>query len=384
MRAAKQIFRQADMARKKKDEQDSFNETAALPFSQVGASAYFPFSDYAEPNAKCRIKAAKDAESVFAAFARDGQNAPAAEIMPAAKAKARAKPAVKQAEPAAAPIAEAAPAEATPKQAMPQQAAPKAGTMPAAAPAPQQAMPQQTVPAAEPVKTGAVKQPKPRLHYEGHRHRLRERFLKSDGRDMPDYELLELLLFRSVPRADTKPLAKDLLKQFGSLGGVFAAEQRQLMAVKGCGEAVAADLKLINAVTSRTLYSELPKRDVFQSWDRLIAYCRSVLAFEEREQFRVLFLDKKNGLICDEVLQTGTVDHTPVYPREVVKRALDNAASAIILVHNHPSGDPTPSRQDILMTKQLEELMKGMNIAIYDHLIISRNGYASLREMDLM
>jgi len=226
--------------------------------------------------------------------------------------------------------------------------------------------------------------PRPKLHYEGHRQRLRERFLRGGGRDMADYEFLELLLFRSVPRRDTKPLAKALLARFGSLNGVFAANMRHLTEIEGCGEAVAADLKIIGAAAERALYSEVARRNVFQSWDKLIAYCRAAMAFEEREQFRILFLDKKNGLIREEILQTGTVDHTPVYPRDVVKRALDNAASAIILVHNHPSGDPIPSRQDILMTKQLEQLLSGMNIAIHDHLIIGRNGYSSFRELELL
>lgn len=221
-------------------------------------------------------------------------------------------------------------------------------------------------------------------HYEGHRERLRRRFLENGGQDMPDYEFLELLLFRSQPRKDTKPLAKALLAHFGSLAEILSVDTRRLQEVKGCGETIAADLKIIGAVAARMLRSELPKRNIFTSWDKLVAYCRSVMAHENREQFRILFLDKKNGLIADKIIQTGTVDHTPVYPREVVKYALDFAASAIILVHNHPSGDPTPSRQDIAMTKKVQEMTKGMNITVHDHLIIGRNGYASLRDLNLL
>lgn len=223
----------------------------------------------------------------------------------------------------------------------------------------------------------------PQPHYEGHRQRLRQRFFSGSG-DMPDYEFLELLLFRSVPRRDTKPLAKALLAHFGNLAEIFAADIHRLQEVKGCGEAVAGDLKIIGAATARILRAELPRRDVFDSWEKLIAYCRSVMAFEVREQFRILFLDKKNGLIADEILQIGTVDHTYVYPRNAVKRALDLAASAVILLHNHPSGDPTPSRQDIAMTKKLQEVMEAMGITIHDHLIIGRNGHSSFRELDLL
>lgn len=225
---------------------------------------------------------------------------------------------------------------------------------------------------------------KERHHYDGHRQRLRQRFLDTGGQDMPDYEFLELLLFRSQSRKDTKPLAKALLAHFGSLAEILSVDIRRLQEVKGCGEAIATDLKIVGTAAARMLLSGLLKRDVFNSWDKVVAYCRSVMANEEREQFRVLFLDKKNGLIIDKIMQTGTVDHTPVYPRDVVKYALDFAASSLVLVHNHPSGDPTPSRQDIAMTTKLQEIAAGMNIIIYDHLIIGRNGYASFRKLDLL
>lgn len=221
-------------------------------------------------------------------------------------------------------------------------------------------------------------------HYEGHRKRLRQRFVKTDGQELADYEFLELLLFRSIPRADTKPLAKALLARFGSFADVLGADPHRLQEVPGCGPVVASDLKIIAAAAKRMTRADLRKRDIFSSWDKLIAYCKVVMAHETREQFRILFLDKKNGLIADEVHQTRTVDHTPVYPREVIRRALKLSASAIVLVHNHPSGDPSPSRQDIAMTMKLREIAEAMNIVIHDHIIIGRNAHASLRTMDLI
>jgi len=221
-------------------------------------------------------------------------------------------------------------------------------------------------------------------HYQGHRQRLRQRFLESEGAGLADYEFLELLLFRTIPRADTKPLAKALLARFGTLADVFGADIKLLQQVEGCGLAVAMDLKIIAALQGRVARSGLRHRDVFSSWDKLINYCQHVLAHETCEQFRVLFLDKKNGLIADEIQSRGTIDHTPVYPREVVKRALDLASSNIILLHNHPSGDPEPSEQDIIMTAKLVEVAKGLNIKILDHLIIGRNGYRSLKQLGLM
>jgi len=221
-------------------------------------------------------------------------------------------------------------------------------------------------------------------HYEGHRKRLRQRFTDTGGQGLADYELLELLLFRSIPRADTKPLAKALIRRFGSFADVLGADPQRLREVSGCGPTVATDLKIIAAAAGRMTQADLRKRDIFSSWDKMIAYCKVVMAHETREQFRILFLDKKNGLIADEVHQTGTVDHTPVYPREVIKRALELSSSAIVLVHNHPSGDPSPSRQDIAMTLKLREVAQAMNITIHDHIIIGRNAHYSFRAMDLL
>ncbi|UXM93883.1 DNA repair protein RadC [Bartonella sp. HY329] len=233
-------------------------------------------------------------------------------------------------------------------------------------------------------KKGKTKQPKEKMHYEGHRQRLRQRFIETDGQALADYELLELLLFRSVPRADTKPLAKALLQHFGTLADVLGADIKRLTDVKGCGDSIALDLKIIGTTITKANRASINKRNIFSSWDKVIDYCTSVMAHETIEQFRILFLDKKNGLITDEIHQSGTIDHIPVYPREVMKRALELSAAAIILIHNHPSGDPTPSREDISMTIKLMEVAKGLNITIIDHLIIGRNGHISLKSLDLI
>tara|TARA_R110002020_G_scaffold34066_4_gene103391 strand:+ start:6510 stop:7358 length:849 start_codon:yes stop_codon:yes gene_type:complete len=221
-------------------------------------------------------------------------------------------------------------------------------------------------------------------HYHGHRDRLRQRFRESGDRALADYELLELLLFRLIPRRDTKPIAKALLARFGSLPEVLGAPTGLLTEVKGVGDSVATDLKLVAAIAHRMLKGELKGRQVLASWSSVIEYCRAAMAFEAREQFRVLFLDKKNALIADEVQQTGTVDHTPVYPREVVKRALELSATAIILVHNHPSGDPTPSRADIEMTKLIIDTARPLGITVHDHIIIGKEGHASLKGLKLI
>lgn len=218
----------------------------------------------------------------------------------------------------------------------------------------------------------------------GHRERLRNRYFETNGVGFADYEYLELLLFRSIPRADTKKLAKALLARFGSLADVLGADIHLLQEVPGCGPAVARDIKIIAGVSERASRAELRKRDIFSSWDKVIAYCKAALAHESREQFRVLFLDKKNGLIADEVQQIGTVDHTPVYPREVVRRALQLSASALILVHNHPSGDPTPSRADISMTHTLKDVAGALGIVVHDHIIVARNGVTSFRTKKLL
>lgn len=232
------------------------------------------------------------------------------------------------------------------------------------------------------IKAEAAKE-KP--HYLGHRERLRERFASSGSGDaFADYELLELLLFRLIPRADTKPLAKALLARFGSLSEVLGAPPARLQEVKGIGAAVAIELKVVAAAAKRMARGEIQGREVLSSWEQVLDYCRAAMAFEEREQFRILFLDKKNGLIADEVQQTGTVDHTPVYPREVIKRALELSASALILVHNHPSGDPTPSRADIDMTKTIITTAKPLGIVVQDHIIIGKSGFASMKGMTLI
>ncbi len=220
----------------------------------------------------------------------------------------------------------------------------------------------------------------------GHRERLRDRFMEGGAGAIPDYELLELLLFRSIRRGDTKPLAKALIARFGSFAEVISAPVERLQEVTGVGIAVAVELKIVQASALRLAKGEVRNRPVLGSWNAIIDYCRSAMAFEEREQFRLLFLDKKNQLIKDEVQQEGTVDHTPVYTREVMKRALELelAASAIILVHNHPSGDPTPSIADVDMTKKIVSAADKLGILVHDHIIIGRKGHASLRNLQLI
>lgn len=221
-------------------------------------------------------------------------------------------------------------------------------------------------------------------HYLGHRDRLRQKFRENGHKSLADYELLELILFRSIPRRDTKPLAKQLLEEFGSFAEVVSAPMHRLEEINGLGTATVTDLKLIQAAASELIRGDILEKSLLGSWKSVLDYCRAAMAFEEVEQFRILFLDKKNRLIRDEVQQVGTIDHTPVYPREILKRALELSATAIILVHNHPSGDPTPSSADVKMTKKIVELMTNVGIAVHDHLIIARKGHASLKELDLM
>ncbi len=221
-------------------------------------------------------------------------------------------------------------------------------------------------------------------HYVGHRERLKERFRDGGSDALPDYELLELILFQAIRRADTKPLAKALLKEFGSFSEVLAAPEARLLEVDGVGEAVVHHLKVTHAAALRYAREPTRKRPLLDSWSAVIAHCKAAMAYEPIEQFRILFLDRKNMLIADEVQQHGTIDHTPVYPREVVKRALELSATAIILVHNHPSGDPTPSRADIEMTKQVVDTAAPLGIAIHDHIIIGRDGHVSLKGLKLM
>jgi DNA repair protein RadC len=221
-------------------------------------------------------------------------------------------------------------------------------------------------------------------HHLGHRDRLRERAKAGGLAALPDYELLELYLFRSIPMKDTKPTAKALLARFGDLAAVLAASTADLRTVAGIGENVALDLKLLHEATLRIGRADAGKRTVISSWTALLAYIRVALAHEPREQFRVLFLDKKNQLIADETMNQGTVDHAPVYPREVMRRALELSSSSVILVHNHPSGDPTPSGADVEMTRQVIEAGKALRITVHDHLVVGRDGVASLKALGLM
>jgi DNA repair protein RadC len=218
----------------------------------------------------------------------------------------------------------------------------------------------------------------------GHRERLRTRFLKGGADAMPDYELLELTLFAAVPRRDTKPLAKALLARFGSFAEVIAAPAARLMEIKGVGMSVVQQLKIVQAAAHRSAKTGVINRPVLSSWTALLDYCTAAMARVTNEEFRVLFLDRKNVLIADEVQNRGTVDHTPVYPREIVKRALELSASSIILVHNHPSGDPTPSKADIAMTREVVTAARTLGIAVHDHLVIGRGGHASFKSLGLL
>ncbi len=226
--------------------------------------------------------------------------------------------------------------------------------------------------------------PEAKPHYHGHRERLRERFRAAGAQAVSDYELLELLLFRALPRGDVKPLAKALLAKFGSFAAVIAAPATRLAEVKGVGDAVVTELKVVQAAASRLARGAVGRKQVLSSWSVVLDYCRTAMAFADREEFRILFLDKRNQLIADEVQQVGTVDHTPVYPREVAKRALELSATAVILVHNHPSGDPTPSRADIDMTQCIVAAARAVGITVHDHIIVGKDGHASLKSLKLM
>ncbi len=218
----------------------------------------------------------------------------------------------------------------------------------------------------------------------GHRERLRARFFAGGASAMPDYELLELALFAALPRRDTKPLAKALIARFGSFAEVIAAPRERLVEVPGVGESVAMHLKIVEAAAQRLARGKVIGRPALSSWTALLDYCTAAMARARNEEFRVLFLDRKNILIADEVQAKGTVDHTPVYPREIVKRALEHGASAIILVHNHPSGDPTPSHADIEMTREIAAAAKALHIAVHDHLVIGRAGHVSFKSLGLL
>ena len=220
-------------------------------------------------------------------------------------------------------------------------------------------------------------------HYLGHRDRLRARFAQGGAEALADYELLELALFRAIPRRDVKPLAKAMIKRFGSFAEVVSAEPARLAEIAGIGPGVIADLKLIEAAGRRLARGAIAERPLLSSWSGLLEYCRATMAFLDREEFRILFLDKRNHLIADEVQGRGTVDHTPAYPREVARRALELSATAIILAHNHPSGDPTPSPEDVNLTFRLAQLGKQLDIEVLDHLIIGRGRWISLRAKGL-
>ncbi len=218
----------------------------------------------------------------------------------------------------------------------------------------------------------------------GHRQRLRERFLKGGPDALPDYEMLELLLFLADPRRDTKPVAKGLMQRFGSFSEVISAEPRALKEVSGVGDSAVIVIKTVQASALRLAQGEIMEKPVLGNWNKLLQYCRASMAFEKTERFRIVFLNKQNAVIADEVQQTGTVDHTPVYPREVMKRALELGATAIIMVHNHPSGDPQPSKADIEMTKEVRDAGRKLGITLHDHLIMTKAGHASFKEMGLL
>jgi DNA repair protein RadC len=228
------------------------------------------------------------------------------------------------------------------------------------------------------------REPCEKPHYHGHRGRLRERLLAAGPDALPDYELLEMVLLGAHSRRDMKPLAKALLTKFGSFNDVIAAPPARLKEVDGVGDAVIATLKVVHAAANRFARGEVKRRPALSSWSAVLDYCRTAQAFADVEQFRILFLDKRNQLIADEVQQKGTVDHTPVYPREVIKRALELSATAVVLVHNHPSGDPTPSRADIQMTQTIVDIAKPLGIAVHDHIIVGKDGHASMKGLKLI
>jgi DNA repair protein RadC len=210
------------------------------------------------------------------------------------------------------------------------------------------------------------------------------RFLDAGAEALADYELIELVLFRAIPQRDVKPLAKSLLAKFGSFAEVISAPPERLREVKGLSDAAVTELKIVQAAAARLARGGIRERHVLSSWGSVLDYCRTAMAFDAKETFRILFLDKRNHLIADEQHQTGTVDHTPVYPREVVKRALELSATAVILVHNHPSGDPTPSRADVEMTRAIVEVARPLGIAVHDHIIVGKDGHASLKGLKLI
>ncbi|HBM88865.1 MAG: DNA repair protein RadC [Parvibaculaceae bacterium] len=221
-------------------------------------------------------------------------------------------------------------------------------------------------------------------HHAGHRQRLRERFAKAGADGIADYELLELLLFRAIPRRDVKPLAKSLIDRFGSFGATIAADPTRLREVPSVTDTIVSEFKIVQAAALKLSQAKIMDRPALSSWAALIDYCNASMAYNDTEQFRILFLDRKNVLIADEIQQKGTIDHTPVYPREVVKRALELSASSFILVHNHPSGDPTPSQADIDMTRQIVDSAKPLGISVHDHLVIGKGAHVSFKTLGLI
>ncbi|MES1201377.1 MAG: DNA repair protein RadC [Pseudomonadota bacterium] len=244
----------------------------------------------------------------------------------------------------------------------------------ASTPIPASLKPQPAKPKPEPAKP----------HYHDHRTRLRERFEQAGAEALADYELLELLLFRVIPRRDTKPLAKALIQRFGDISAVLGAPAHLIAEVEGAGPSVASELKVVQAVLERAGRAELKQRTIIGSWSQLVNYCRTSMAHAPREQFRVLFLDVKNQLIADEILNEGTVDHAPVYPREVARRALELSAASVILVHNHPSGDPSPSAADVQITREIIAAAGAVGVKVHDHLVVGRNGAASFKSLGLL
>lgn len=221
-------------------------------------------------------------------------------------------------------------------------------------------------------------------HYAGHRQRLRDRFLKGGAEPLPDYEMLELVLFLAKPRGDVKPLAKQLLDRFGSYAEVLSAPAENLKEIPGVGDAVVASLKTVRDAAVRLARDEVMGKPVLSSWQAVMDYCQAAMARNQNEEFRLLYLNRKNELMADEIQQTGTIDHTPVYPREVVKRALALGASAIIMVHNHPSGDPTPSQGDIDMTKEIRSAGEKLGVRLHDHIVVGRGGTSSFKALGLL
>lgn len=221
-------------------------------------------------------------------------------------------------------------------------------------------------------------------HHAGHRDRLRARFIENGPEALQDYELLELILFMAIPRRDVKPLAKALLAQFGSLPELMAASHHELTQINGMSDNAAVAIKAITATSHRMMRQELSEKPLLNSWMRLMDYCFTTMAHEKKEHFRIFFLNKKNMLLKDEIQNSGTVDHTPAYPREIMKRALELGATALILVHNHPSGDPKPSEADLMMTNQIIDAARPFDITIHDHIVISRNGYTSFKNEGLI